>query len=557
MTDLLLVGGAIVAPILALLVIKTRFGFPHHRKLALVAYGLGWLPLAWLMNSDGVAVPLDEESFLASLNTQWTPYLAGTLTLFLVGVAWKLLPSPGPDLAAQPEEALNEVIAEDMQLLRYLLFRVDLASRHLIRGGLLGKVPETLTEAERDSLLPRVDRLHAAVLDSELLGRAYDTFPKLPKSGNALGHSRAFLLRFATFVGNYRASSLVAAEAGDFGLIPELRPQAKQARCSHAALQLDLGVRHLEELREGLRGESDILERIDAWVEDLLAHRQVKPSAWKLRPLDYFEGRSFGSSVTVPGSVLQHQIEHRVSPPPATLRSEQVRAYVAHLEPGDILVTRRASRRTSLSVPGYWTHLALYVGTPNQLDAFFEDLPATSKRSASELIFAACPLADGALGAPDAEGYPTSVLEAGHRGVILTAFEVCGAADCLAVLRPRISKAKRLQGLLASFEHLGKPFDYNFDFASDAALSSSELIYRSYPKLAPLQARDVGGRELITANEVVERWAVQKSDRDVGDLEFVLFLDGQGKPGKYTSEDATALTQSHQRPKWGQRHPSS
>ena len=67
-TDLLLVGGAIVAPVLALLVIKARFCFPHHRKLALVAYGFGWLPLAWLMNSDGVAVPLHEESFLASLN---------------------------------------------------------------------------------------------------------------------------------------------------------------------------------------------------------------------------------------------------------------------------------------------------------------------------------------------------------------------------------------------------------------------------------------------------------------------------------------------------------
>jgi hypothetical protein len=104
--------------------------------------------------------------------------------------------------------------------------------------------------------------------------------------------------------------------------------------------------------------------------------------------------------------------------------------------------------------------------------------------------------------------------------------------------------------LLRAFEHLGKPYDYNFDFATDQALVCSELVYKAFRDLDILQPKRVGGRLLCSPNLLAERFDTQLRDSDVPELEFVLFLDGLGEPGKFQEAEVDEFRRSHRRPKW-------
>ena len=52
--------------------------------------------------------------------------------------------------------------------------------------------------------------------------------------------------------------------------------------------------------------------------------------------------------------------------------------------------------------------------------------------------------------------------------------------EYLAALRPRLDKVAKAQAITEAFTYLGKPYDYDFDFATDHALVCTELVWRAY-----------------------------------------------------------------------------
>ena len=62
------------------------------------------------------------------------------------------------------------------------------------------------------------------------------------------------------------------------------------------------------------------------------------------------------------------------------------------------------------------------------------------------------------------------MIEAIGEGVSFTSLEHSAACDSLAVLRPRLPRAERAQALCRAFHYAGRPYDYNFDFATDSEL---------------------------------------------------------------------------------------
>lgn len=59
------------------------------------------------------------------------------------------------------------------------------------------------------------------------------------------------------------------------------------------------------------------------------------------------------------------------------------------------------------------------------------------------------------------------------------------AADHVAVFRPTVTDADRIAAITDAFGHIGKPYDFEFDFNVTTRIVCTELVYRGYHNRAP------------------------------------------------------------------------
>lgn len=244
------------------------------------------------------------------------------------------------------------------------------------------------------------------------------------------------------------------------------------------------------------------------------------------------------------------------------ITADQIRALASRLRPGDILLERREWYLSNLGLPGFWTHAALYIGSPAERRAWLDD-PAVHEWVRAQGI------ADGqietllrdrypeayAAGAASREGGPLPrVLEAVSEGVTFTTLEHSAAADSFAVLRPRLPKRDTAASLFRAFHYSGRPYDFNFDFRTDSSLVCSELIYKVYEPspgvsgiVFPLDR--IMGRDITTPNAMVRQFDAQYGTESQ-QTDMVLFLDGYEQSGKSLESGIAEFRRSWRRPKW-------
>lgn len=244
------------------------------------------------------------------------------------------------------------------------------------------------------------------------------------------------------------------------------------------------------------------------------------------------------------------------------IAQKQIEELASSLEPGDVLLERREWYLSNVGLPGFWPHAALFVGTPEVRRAFFDD-PEVKAWVAAQgqadgdfeaLLSARYPEAYAESGKPVEDGHRPRVLEAIGEGVLFTTLEHSAAADSLAVLRPRLSRKERAVALWRAFPYVGRPYDYNFDFATDSALVCTELVCKSYEACADsrglqLPVLNILGRLATPANEIVRQFDATFGKPDQ-QYDLVLFLDGNEKARKAVPRDLDAFRQSWRRPKW-------
>lgn len=152
-------------------------------------------------------------------------------------------------------------------------------------------------------------------------------------------------------------------------------------------------------------------------------------------------------------------------------RNEKVMAGIKKkLKPLDILLEKTPFRLTDHFIPGYFGHVAIWLGTADELDKYKvthngremsilehpDVLPHLEKLSQGKLV-----------------------LEALRRpGVTLNTLENFMDIDDFVVIEtPKLSDEETAYLLLRAFRQIGKPYDFNFDVETERSIVCSELVY--------------------------------------------------------------------------------
>ena len=137
------------------------------------------------------------------------------------------------------------------------------------------------------------------------------------------------------------------------------------------------------------------------------------------------------------------------------------------LQPGDVLLVRTEKKLTTALLPGFWAHAAIYLGQGHPWGALRKAAAAGADT-------------DGLRSLPEDADEHGMVLEAIAPCVRINSVRRCLEADHVLVLRPQLAQAELQSALIEALAHLGKPYDFEFDFTCSARVVCTGLVYRSF-----------------------------------------------------------------------------
>lgn len=478
----------------------------------------------------------------------------------------------GEDLSTVAETALEEKIARDLVAVRHVLQGLAELEQHVSReAALLGnRATRSYTQDENDrirALLQSYLNYRSVLL--RLLGY-YSSFETLGREDLRL---KGFLLAYVSGLTLYREGILLVTTFRDRPLAraklnepePVWEIPADIFETVYSNVTSLTNVRLLGEAWDFYTAQAPrmaqhrLVEGPEfGWVHETIRRQQqfieanainIWAGKWNLlwRRIQTVRRLPTYNAVAFMGTFAS-QTKVWISRP--LISPEQVQQLKEVLQPGDIILERRNWYLSNGFLPGFWSHMGLYVGAA-------EDL---TRRGLAPHPFVQPHLER--YREPDRNGNEHRVVEAGTSGVIFSSLEEFGAADHIAVLRPRVSEARKNAAIARAFSHYGKPYDFDFDFFSTDRLVCTELIYRAYDEF--IQGERIGfplvrilGRDTLPPDEIVRmvgrEYALDRLGEAVGlppmrQLDFVLFLDGDFWSGRARLADLEGLAQSAERP---------
>lgn len=196
----------------------------------------------------------------------------------------------------------------------------------------------------------------------------------------------------------------------------------------------------------------------------------------------------------------------------------QMKIMREELQPGDILLERQEFYLSNSLLPGFWKHALIYMGPKEK--------------------WSTLRLADGSTLAEDPWirhqvlpkyrspwGEAGEVIEAISEGVVFNSLEHAAQKDHIAIIRPvfpglsDLERENRIaESLKRAINYWGRPYDFDFDFLTDASLVCTELVYRAFHPFIYFSSQkdsvarkpsptipgviSVAGRDTMPANEI-------------------------------------------------------
>ncbi len=545
----------------AFLVLALRLLFPYHRRAALVLYAASWIPFVagvWQHQQAAMAQQLVEDALGGRI-------LLVVLALTLLGLWYLqrvLFPLRHSPLARLDDDELDEQLRQDEALLAYMAETQQRTLQRLLDTRLLPGRGLPLSRDDEELLRESWQRFAELSYELNTFTQRYRQFFRIHPMKRRPLHLRAFVVAYGAFVERYQAAVTLAREAAQNSVVQAIfnEESALMSAGGFASLskhlvhpdtvvRLNAGRAYLALLGDELSGS--LSERIHERLEAIDRTADERVDVFFRSPLNYLERKALGFWLPVQQEVATLASHLRATDRPFFLRPEHLQPIAGRMQPGDIMLQRREWCLTNLGIPGYWTHAALYLGTPEALDAHFTGLPELEGSTASDYLRARHPSAWATFVTPDEDGHPRAVIEALRPGVVLNSFEHSNHADAMCALRvQRANRARQLAAVDEALRHFGKPYDYNFDFATEGAVVCSELVYQAWRagREVELEPKQANGRLLLSPNEIAIKFD-RECDAPEPELTLVAFLDGL-PDGTIVERDVEDFRKSWERPKW-------
>jgi hypothetical protein len=547
----------------------------------LLVAGLAWLAAASLRRGAGGG---DAQQAVARRSLGIGAAVTAFALAGLGATRWVARPSP---LVSLGDEAFDAAFAQDGRAYLEIARGMEALVARLERAGVPAAEADRVLGAEEERLVLAgwlALRDHALALDG--IRRFYEDYYRVdPARGGRARHVKSFLLTYAAELALYENVARFSARVGK-------NDSAKKfLDAPHPAANLPAG--SLSRLREELLGARDqarVLagERyLGVLAEGFGARRLAERLGidWLWRRVEAHLGsiRAAGTLARAETSVradlqglkrglrdIWYPVQKEAAEILGDTRVRRIGWYLidralqeevdARLEPGDVLLARKNWYLSNVGLPGFWPHAIVYLGEPDKLRRFFDDpdVRAWVAAETGEPLDLATMLErrhgrawQSYVGGTAGDAY--RVIEAVSEGVVFSTLDHC-AGDYLAALRPRLDKRAKAQAVAAAFAHFDKPYDFDFDFATDHALVCTELVWRAYRPAQGKRGFDIplvelAGRWTLPANEIAAHYARQHG-RDGADLDFVLFVDAREKLRKAFLSTEAAFRASAERSKW-------
>jgi hypothetical protein len=499
--------------------------------------------------------------------------ITGGLVLVALGAGACARP-PAPSLVSPDPPGRDARIAADAAAVRVYRAGLREVVAHVdARPDLFGPpVPATVPPREaREAVRVAWKRFLDYVLALDAIARYHHAgFAALPPPAQA----QAFAVAHGAFVAQYRAAlELLDRLDRNPDLLPlleESMPELGLPRGTYGRVRTRFlnAIRGTEFAALGLVDEET---RAASPLTPLIAEDRAAiwryghgrgPALTAANALRILQRTGFAAWFPVQAGVAAWMGDTRLGPArPSRITPGQIAALAPVLEAGDILLVRREGYVSNIGIPGFWPHAALYVGTPDERRGLGQDPDVRAwVRDRGEptgdlerLLQASYPRAYARSLASNPGARPR-VLEALSDGVVFTTLEHAADADHLAVLRPRVPPVEKALALVRAFGYAGRPYDFDFDFRTDAALVCSELVYKAYEpgpgrRGLRLPLVEVLGRPVLPPNELVRLFDAELGTPGV-QLDLVRFLDGQEAAEVAVERPAEVFRRSWQRPKW-------
>ncbi len=545
-------------------IFATKFLFPYHRIVALVVYGIGWIPFLYSISLKRQYILHHQEVISSFFAAFWVHIVFGGVMLISLYVFLVLFPPVKSPFIGLSDDEIQTYLEEDAVLIEYIDDRLAGLFSEAQAENLFDVDFGNVTGEEKEKLALFWTSYLEVLIELDLLKERYKSFYQLNAVSKKDLHKQAFNNGYASFLAqHYYTLTLQNMTSENTGLVTFFNePITEQGiergtyslvrsklTDSDELLRLNTGRAYNKVLNgDGSHLTSLISKYLTGIDESLSSYADLIAD----KPLSFLERSSF--KLWFP--IQKHsaiQISYvRTSTRDYHITPEQIQRYKDKLVPGDILLERREWHATNVGIPGFWTHSALYIGSLDFLDSHFVEVPALEGKTFSEYVAEKYPEAYKQLLETDEGGFAFAVIESKRPGVILESLEGSTNADSLGILRVKgLDIEKQFTIVTQALSHLGKPYDYDFNFVTDDALVCSELVYKAYQDIKELvlEPQTLNGRPIVSPNQFAEKFT-QELNTEHAQTELILFLDGNEKKKVAVEKGEEEFAKTWQRPKW-------